>query len=278
MVAVIPGRVTVQSGVVYGRGGGRDLTCDVYVPPEPPQGAPAILLVHGGSWRNGDRSQLRGYGIQLGRRGFVCVACEYRLSGEATWPAQLHDAKAALRWMRANHAELGIDPDKICVSGNSAGGHIALMLAGTPNMPDMEGAGGHAGAGTAVAGVAAFYAPTVILGDGHLTDAVQELMGANTDPASLQAASPVSYVHATYPPTLLIHGTADELVPHEASLEMYRALLAAGAAAELHTYNGAPHAFDVLPEFGRQAVDLLALFFDRHVTNPRPVVLPAAAS
>src|SRR5438034_7925836 len=98
MAEVTSGRVEIEEGVVYGRGGGRDLRCDVFTPPGGvPNGAPGILLVHGGGWRDGDRTQLRGYGVLLGRLGFVSVACEYRLLGESPWPAQVQDVKAALR-------------------------------------------------------------------------------------------------------------------------------------------------------------------------------------
>src|SRR6202795_2304937 len=128
------GRVTVEYDVVFGRGGDRDLKCNVYMPPQAGTARPAVLLVHGGGWARGDRSQLHGYGILLGRIGYVCVAAEYRLAREAKWPAQIHDVKAALRWMRANAARLGVDPNKISVSGNSAGGHLSLMLAGTANV------------------------------------------------------------------------------------------------------------------------------------------------
>ena len=84
----LEGRVTVEEGVVFGEGGGRPLHCDIFMPPvsaDGPVDRRSVLLVHGGGWQNGDRSQLRGYGISLGRLGFVCVACEYRLSDEAIW-------------------------------------------------------------------------------------------------------------------------------------------------------------------------------------------------
>ena len=148
------GRVTIEEGVVFGTGGGRELKADVFVPPGDVKNAPAVLLVHGGAWREGDRTQLRGYGILLGRRGYVCVASEYRLVGESAWPAQIHDVKAALRWMRANATQLGIDPAKIAIEGNSAGAHLALLAAGTPDRPEFEGEGGHAGVSTAVAAAA----------------------------------------------------------------------------------------------------------------------------
>ena len=273
------GRVTIERDVIVGSGGGRDLRANVYRPPEQADGAPSVLLVHGGGWASGDRGQLHGYGILLGRLGYLCVACEYRLTGEAPWPAQIHDVKAALRWMRANARDLRIDPAKISVSGNSAGGHLSLMLAGTQDVPEFEGGGGSAGAGTAVAAAVAFYAPTVLaaLGGGELSAPVAALLGAAPAQDALRSASPLSYANRDFPPALLIHGTKDELVPHEASLRMHRALDEAGAPAELHLYAGAPHAFDAVPDFGRQCASIMALFLDRHVRNPRAVELPAAA-
>ena len=128
MLQLLPGRVTIENDVVFGTTGGRELKCDVYHPPIEGDRRPGVLIIHGGAWRSGDRSQLRYYGIQLARYGFVGVACEYRLSGEASWPAQIHDVKAALRWMHAKANQLGIDGGKICVAGNSAGAHLALML------------------------------------------------------------------------------------------------------------------------------------------------------
>jgi len=265
MTAADSGRVTIEDGVVFGTGGGRELRCDVFTPPGSPKNAPAVLLLHGGGWSGGDRSQLRGYGILLGRLGYVCVASEYRLSGEATWPAQIHDAKAALRWMRANSGRLGIDPQRIAVSGNSAGAHLSLMVAGTPNLPEFEGDGGNTGVDTSVAACVAIYAPVQLAGAAALSQAVSSLMGPNPSAAALTGASPVSHASATFPPALLIHGNADDLVPANASVEMYQALQAAGAAAELHIYAGQPHAFDAAPAFGRQCAAIMDLFLQRYL-------------
>jgi acetyl esterase/lipase len=261
------GRVRVEEGVVFGHGGGRDLRCDVFLPPEAGTSRPSILLIHGGGWQQGDRSQLRGYGILLGRLGYVCVACEYRLSGEAKWPAQLHDVKAALRWMRANAAALGLDPARVSVSGNSAGGHLALMLAGTPAVPELEGDGGSGGESTACAAAIAFYAPTELdlPAARDLDSAVVRLLPAGADAAAARRASPLAYARKDFPPTLLLHGNRDELVPDAASRRMYDALAQAGATVELHVFAGAPHAFDSERELGRRSADLMALFLDRHV-------------
>lgn len=260
------GRVTVQEDVVFGTGGGRELKCNIYTPPGGPKNAPAVLLVHGGGWRQGDRSQLHGYGILLGREGYVCVASEYRLVPESPWPAQIHDVKAAIRFMRANSDKLGIDPHRIAIEGNSAGAHLALFAAGTANMPEFEGDGGHPDAPTDVAASLAVYPPTVFHhGNDRTHGSLPILALADDHPDVARAASPLSYASDTFPPTLLIHGTKDELVPPSASMVMYEALQKAGVPVELHMYADQPHAFDAAPAFGRQLAQIMLLFLNRYV-------------
>lgn len=273
------GRVTIEEGVVCGIGGGRDLEVDIFTPPPGIANGAGVLLVHGGGWVNGDRKQLRGYGILLGRIGYTCVAAEYRLAGEAKWPAQIHDVKAAMRWMRTNSERLGIDPNKIAVSGNSAGAHLALMLAGTRDIAAFEGDGGNPGVSTEVAACIAFYAPAILGRPGAaLSDTVKFVLGTDATDATLTAASPVTHAGAQYPPTMLITGNNDQTVPDESSFYMYRALVDAGVPAELHVFEGLPHAFDALPDFGRHCATTMALFLDRHVVNPRKIVLPTAVA
>src|SRR5713101_160131 len=104
------GEVAVRKGVVYAHGGGHDLQCDIYSPLVGATNAPCIIQIHGGGWRQGARDMpgMLASGVLLSQRGYVCVSITYRLTPEAPWPAQLHDAKAALRWVRANAARLGI--------------------------------------------------------------------------------------------------------------------------------------------------------------------------
>ncbi len=259
----LPGRVSVEEGVEFATGGGRPLLCDVYLPPEHADGRTAVLLIHGGGWATGDRAQLRGYGIQLARYGFVGVCPEYRLSGEATWPAQLHDMKAALRWMRANADRYGIDTTKICVSGNSAGAHLALMLAGVTD-GHLEADDGAVDVSTACAAVVAIYPPTMLRVE-SADNMVGLLLGGKVSREIEDGASPINYARADFPPTMLVHGNADEIVPVEASFDMYKALSDAGASVEMHIYDGVPHAFDSDVMFGRHIADLIALFLDRKV-------------
>ncbi len=244
------GRVTIEEDIVFGEGGGRPLRCDVFLPPEHDVMRAAVLLVHGGGWQGGDRAQLRGYAILLALHGFVCVCCEYRLSGENTWPAQIDDVRTAFGWLHANADRYGVDRARVCVSGNSAGGHLALMLAATSDHP--------------VAAAVAIYPPTRLRVD-PCDESVRALLGRDATPALADAASPITYANADFPPTMLVHGNADELVPVSASLAMYEALADAGASVALHVFDGAPHAFDTDRDLGRQVADLIALFLDRNV-------------
>jgi acetyl esterase/lipase len=255
-------RVELES-VIVGRGGVRDLRADLYRPPAP-NGA-GVLLIHGGGFVRGDRDQLRGYGIALGRVGYTCLACEYRLAGEAKWPAQIDDVHTALAYLHDQAPSLGVDPSKIAVSGNSSGGCLALLAAASGESP--------------VAAAVAFYAPVDFLGeDARAKGAPQAmtfLLGDDRSDARLASMSPLSYAGPRFPPTMLVTGNRDELVHWGESLKMYRALIDAGAPTEIHIFDGAPHAFDLLPDFGRQCAGLLTLFLDSHVAAPRPLVIPA---
>lgn len=265
MLQLLPGRVTVENDVIFGTTGNRDLKCDVYRPPLDGNNRPGLLIIHGGGWQSGDRSQLRYYGIQLARYGFVGMACEYRLSGEAPWPAQIHDVKAAIRWMRANANQLGIDEKKICVTGNSAGAHLSLMMG--CDSAEFEGKGGNMNVSSKCAAISAIYAPTKIHFNKNETE--NKLLGSKGSDEIAFKASPMNYARKDFPPTILIHGNADQVVQNSESFNMYHALNKAGAEVELHIFDGAPHAFDSLPEFARVCVQLMILFFDRKVIDQR---------
>jgi len=264
------GRVTVRESVAFHEVDGLPLLCDVYEPPEERRNGVGVLLLHGGSWQNGDRTQLKGYGILLGREGYTCVASEYRLLPDHGWPAQIHDVKAALRWMRANADDLGIEADRIAVEGNSAGAHLALLLAGTAGMEELAGTG-NLGVSEEVAAVMAVYAPTVLtIPTGRALTEGGELMlrsfgEGEEGRRNAELASPLTHAGPSFPPTLLIHGTADTIVPHRSSELMYEALTAAGVAVDLHLIAGQPHAFDAQPAFGRLCAAEMLVFLSRYV-------------
>jgi len=265
MTSLTQDRVNIREAVVFGTGGGRELRCDIFEPPPAVKNGIGVLLIHGGGWSQGDRSQLKGYGVLLGRRGYTCIASEYRLTGEALWPAQIEDVKCALRYFRANAAEFGIDPERIVVSGNSAGGHLSLVAGGTSAVSAFEGSGGNAEQPTSVAAVISFYPPTGL--DRRSWGGMPSLFGPGAPVETLQQASPLTYATKDFPPTLLIHGNADEVVPAAEATNMYEALNAAGVPVEMHMFASQPHGFDADPKLGRQCAEIMLSFMDRFVLN-----------
>jgi acetyl esterase/lipase len=253
---------TVEKNVVFGKGGETELRCDIYHPPASTAKRMAIVHFHGGGYQGGNKDALADRLKAWTNRGYVNIAAQYRLGGVAKWPSQVEDAKACVRWARANAARLGVDPRRIAVSGYSAGGHLALFVAGTQNRAEFEGTGGNAGAGTELAACCAFYAaanPTVMktfpLAPGSGDDA-------------WRAATPATYIKS-FPPTVLFHGLADVTVAPDSSQEFLRLLRDANIPAELHTFAGVPHEFDRHPEFAEATAQLADFFIDRHVLNPR---------
>lgn len=263
------GRVEVQEGVVYGTAGGRELTCNVFTPPGKPGNSPGLMIVHGGGWKNGSPEAVKGYGFLFGREGYVVVTPEYRLTGEAAWPAQIHDTKAALRWMHANAETLGVDPKRIAVMGNSAGGHLALMLAGTQNNPKFEGESGSAGARSDVAAVVNLYGITSIEPDGDfLQENFVELFGAGAGRELHREASPVEYVNASFPPTVILQSREDPLVPIAQNLLLWEKLQAAGVTVEMHVFDRVGHALDATRDLGRHTAAIGVLFLQRFMGAP----------
>lgn len=250
--------VRVLRGVRYAAVDGvRPLELDLYLPPEPRGRGPAVVHLHGGAWRRGSRSTLAptyadraGDALgELAAAGLTVASIDYRLSGEAAWPAPLHDAKAAVRWLRSRAAEVDVDPERIGAGGESAGGHLALLLGLSGS--DLDGDLGATGVRSDVAAVVAWFPPTDLLGmpgdrgadptDATTPEALLLGAAAETVPDHAREASPLTHVGAHAPPVLLLHGDADRVVPLAQSERLAAALRAAGADVELVTYTGADH-------------------------------------
>ena len=131
--------------LTYARYGDRELQLYLFRPKSQTEALPAIVCIHGGGWFKGERRSMIPLAQTLASKGFVTVAISYRLSGEAKFPAAIQDAKAAVRWLRANAGTYGIEADKIGVTGLSAGGHLAALLATSGGVAELEGDGGNAG-------------------------------------------------------------------------------------------------------------------------------------
>ena len=259
--------VAIEKNIVFGKAASTDLRLDIYRPPAGTAKRMATVHIHGGGFTGGSKDTLSERVLPYATAGYVAIPVQYRLAGEAKWPAQIEDVKAAIRWVRANATRLGIDPAKIAVVGHSAGGQLALFAAGTPNRPEFEGSNGTPGAGTQVAACCAYYPSTDVRlrADGT----VNNLMPAGSDEAAHRAASPLSYITKAFPPTIIFHGTADTTIPLESSERLFKQLRDAEVAAEFHAIQGVPHVFDSNVEFARSAGALADFFIDRHVINPR---------
>lgn len=285
--AVPPQRAESYLGLTYGvEHGYRHLLLDLHLPVDRVGPVPLVIWMHGGAWLFGVRDLLPpewppGAIVDAALdAGFAIATIDYRHSREAAFPAQLHDAKAAVRYLRAFGESLGIDPTRIALWGESAGAHLAA-LTGLIIDPDLEGRVGLTGPASDVTAVVCFYPVTDVdalppMSD-QLPPEVRDALLAETgslppEPVDVllehsayppaearRLLSPVSHVRGDAPPFLLVHGDADRLVPIDQSVRFAAALEAAGAVVEFDTVSGADHVFagvDPLPQIAR-AIEFL---------------------
>jgi len=216
---------------------------DIYLPEEGDGPFPVILNIHGGGWIGGDKvfaqvtSMLEGL-----KRGYAVVAINYRLSGEAIWPAQINDCKAAIRWVRTNADQYKLDPDKIAAWGSSAGGHLSALVGTSGDVKALEDLSqGNPEESSRVQAVVDWFGPTDFLKmDDHLKASgvkmpmkhstpdspESKLLGKNLEdaPELVKEADPDTYVSSDDPPFLIQHGLEDNLVPYQGSVLLARNL------------------------------------------------------
>lgn len=243
-------RRTMVGGIGFARVDGKELKLDLHLPPGPRRG-PLIVWVHGGAWRSGSRA-----GMPLGRlveEGYAVASVDYRLSTEAKFPAQIHDLKAAIRFLRANGSRWQLTNPPIVIAGDSAGAHLAALVGVSNGHPELEGSvGDDRGQRSEVQGIISFYGAsdlTTILeqstpfGLGVRIPALELLLGGHpTNTVSLaRLASPVFHVDRNDPPLLLLHGDQDPQMPLRQSEELDRAYRQAGASVEFEVIRGAVH-------------------------------------
>jgi acetyl esterase/lipase len=240
----------------YARVGGINLKLDVYRHRDRPMGCPTLLQIHGGAWVIGTKDQ-QGLPLMLhmAARGWVCVSMNYRLSPHATFPDHLIDVKRALAWVRTHGQEYGADPDFIVVTGGSAGGHLAALVALTANDPEYQP--GFEEVDTTVQGCVPFYG-VYDFTDRHSLERhggralllERKVMKASLAeaPAAYEKASPLSRLSAAAPPFLVVHGDRDTLVPvaeaRRFAEDFRRFAHCRVAYAEIP---GAQHAFEIFP-------------------------------
>lgn len=235
----------------------REEKLDLYRPSKNESGElrPAVVIIHGGGWAKGDKSRLREFvtGTTLAKAGYVAISINYETRKSKRWPRNLHDCKNAVRWLRKNSKELGVDGANIGVIGGSAGGHLALMVAYTGDNPKFSPEDLYPGISDSVGCCVDMYGISNLL-TRRVTDKkgkpTEELKGngllredRDEAPVKWRTASPVNHIDADSPPTLIFHGTKDKTVDRDQSKELYAVLQNAGVESELQMIEGAGHAW-----------------------------------
>jgi acetyl esterase/lipase len=247
--------VTINEGLVYVERESGPLALDL-ITPDGDGPWPVVVFVHGGGWMSGDRTLGPDFHRYFCARGIAMASVSYRFSSDALFPAQLHDVRSAVRFLRADADRLGLDSARIAIWGSSAGGHLAALAGLTSSLQELPGEEVTEG-DASVCAVAESYGPTTLV-DGEIPAEVS-LPGMDTpsstpegrliggDPADRPelalAASPAHQVTADAPPFQISHGTADVLVGPEHSVRLFDALTKAGVDAELYLVDGYQHGF-----------------------------------
>jgi acetyl esterase/lipase len=242
--------------ITFARAAGLNLKLDVYRHRSRPTNCPTLLQIHGGGWVVGSKDQ-QGIPLMLhlAARGWACVTVNYRLSPHATFPDHLIDCKRALQWVREHGEAYGANPDFVVVTGGSAGGHLAALMALTANDPEYQP--GFADVDTRLDGCVAFYG-VYDFADRHGLwhhDALEKLLerqvmkaGKHEARDAYEKASPMVRVHPAAPPFFVIHGDADTLVPIEEARRFAAALRAVSQSPVVYAeIPGAQHAFEIFP-------------------------------
>ncbi|MDP7034650.1 MAG: alpha/beta hydrolase [Planctomycetota bacterium] len=269
----VPEGIELREGVVFATYGKRKLKMDLLIPEKAQKPLRFLVFVHGGGWRSGNRQSFRRQAYRMVSKGYGAALIEYRLSGEATFPAAIHDCKAAVRWLRAHAEELGIDSGRIAAVGGSAGGHLAAFLGTTAHLKRFEGEGGCASFSSQVHAVVAFN-PALDFEDFAWRCDVQKyknslipfLGGSYLDnPKIWIDASPITHVSSRSAPFLILHGTSDPVVPYRQSVSMTEALRRAGVEVELFSAEGQGHSFFRRGEWVEKTGQAMEVFLERHL-------------
>jgi len=268
-------RVRVIPDLAYAKYDDRTLLLDLYLPSQPGQSRPGVIVVRGGGWMVNDRKRFAHVASALAEKGVAAACIEYRTAEEAAFPGAIQDVKAAVRWMRANAERYGINSHAIGTLGGSSGAHMALLAGLTAGVAEFEGNGGHEDVSSQIQAVVAMATPADLLSlsaNNKLTVGAFLHVAPEQDKEKWRWASPVNHVTAGGPPVLLLHGTADDSVPSSQSVDFVRRYREAGASAELGLLPGAPHAFWNYQPWFSKAMDRAATFFLRvakQTTNGR---------
>jgi acetyl esterase/lipase len=284
--ARLPDSVEVHNNLDYAGGGNPRQMLDLVLPKQRAAGGklPLIVFIHGGGWRSGSKEGSIRRLLPFVETGeYAGATLNYRLTGESSWPTQIHDCKAAIRYLRGNAGKFGIDPDKIAVWGSSAGGHLVSLLGTSGGVKELEGElGEFDGQSSRVTCVVNYFGPENFLTMVRQKSNIDRSRGSQYPEALLlggplqeieaaaRQASPVTWVSQDDPPFLTAHGTEDPVVPFAQGEEIHAALQKAGVESHLIRVQGAGHGF-AAPEVEQR----VKAFLTKHLLG-RDAVISAA--
>lgn len=277
----LPDGIVKHADVVYASIEGRDLVLDVYAPEtRPVELIPVVVWVHGGGWRGGSKDGVR-RSLPILSHGFGLVSVGYRLSGEAVFPAAIADVKAAVRWVRANAARYGFDPDRLGAWGSSAGGHLVTLLGTAHEVTEWDSIHEeNAGVSSRPTAVCNWFGPTDFLRmndypgriDHDAPDSPESrFIGGpiQDNPEKTQRANPIRYVTPDDPPMLHMHGENDRAVPYNQSELLHAALQESGVQSDLYMVKNADHGFrDMEGDSPESLLERVRDFFERTLRTP----------
>lgn len=249
--------------VAYAQVDGRTLLVDIYLPRYTAE-APLLVWVHGGAWSRGSKSSVGP--LALTKSGYAIASVDFRMSGEAPFPAQIHDIKAAIRFLRAEADTYGYDAERVAIGGNSSGGHLAAFVGVTNGDAGLEGeVGDHLDESSSVQAVLDYYGPTNLAtilpqstphGLSVRQPALDLLIGGQPEavPEMAELASVVTHVDPSDPPMLILHGDQDPQVPINQSHELHGAYKKLGLPVHFEVVHGAAHGGRAFNDAERLAV------------------------
>jgi acetyl esterase/lipase len=263
-----PAKAAGEQDVVYAKAGALDLKLDVSRPAAKEGLFPAVVVIHGGAWRQGNKADVRAIAGEFTKRGYVAVAPQYRFCPKDVFPAQVHDVKAAVRWIKANAKKYQVDPDRVGAIGFSAGGHLALMLGLTSPNDGLEGNVSPGSADSRVKAVVNYFGPTDLAASdipAVSKNLVRDFLGGTPQekPDAAAKASPLTFVSKDDAPVLTFQGTKDPLVPYTQAIKLADKMSTAGVPGRVELLVGAQHGW-AGAELDR-TINETFQFFDQHL-------------
>ncbi len=275
--------VEVRRDVVYATYGDRQLHADLFLPRDRPTQTAAVVVVHGGGWLKGDKESFHAMAQALALCGYVTATIEYRLGGEARFPAAVHDCNAAVRWLRAHATELRVDPNRIAAVGGSAGGHLVGLMATAPDIPQLQGDGGNPNQSSRIQAAVVMAGPMQMTTGSVADRSRQAPEGSNANqwigktideaPELYALAAPFQHLSRSTPPILFLAGELDQ---PQRNLPTRNRLRELGVPTAVRTYRYGRHACWNLHPWFRPMINDIDVFLRQVLGDPGGPYVPIA--